>query len=221
MLHHETTSNELFDVLVRLMSMAELSDFRLVGGTALSLLRGHRESVDIDMFCDGPYGEIPFDHILEVLKLQFSYVEETGAFIGPSDQLNNSGLYLFIGNNEETSIKTDILYWDAPFLYPPIQEQKIRLATIEDIAAMKLDTVSRGGRKKDFWDLSEILETHSMTDLLAVYEKKYPWFEVKDVIKGLTDFALAEKMPDPICYKNKNWDNIKIEMLEQSRKLKI
>lgn len=54
MLHHETTSNELFDVLVRLMSMAELSDFRLVGGTALSLLRGHRESVGIDMFCDGP-----------------------------------------------------------------------------------------------------------------------------------------------------------------------
>lgn len=125
-----------------------------------------------------------------MLKLQFSYVEETGAFIGPSDQLNNSGLYLFIGNNEENSIKTDILYWDAPFLYPPIQEQKMRLAAIEDIAVMKLDTVSRGGRKKDFWDLSEILETHSMTDLLAVYEKKYPWFEVMDVIKGLTDFAL-------------------------------
>jgi hypothetical protein len=36
------------------MSLPELSDFRLVGGTALSLLRGHRESVDIDMFCDRP-----------------------------------------------------------------------------------------------------------------------------------------------------------------------
>jgi hypothetical protein len=71
MLHRETTSDELFHVLIRLMNLSELSDFRLVGGTALSLLRGHRVSIDIDMFCDGPYGEIPFDHILEIIRLHF------------------------------------------------------------------------------------------------------------------------------------------------------
>ncbi|WP_372490040.1 nucleotidyl transferase AbiEii/AbiGii toxin family protein [Chitinophaga sedimenti] len=65
MLHRETTSDELFQVLVRLMALPELTEFRLVGGTALSLLRGHRESVDIDMFCDGPYGQIPLNHILK------------------------------------------------------------------------------------------------------------------------------------------------------------
>lgn len=81
------------------MSLPELSNFRLVGGTALSLLRGHRESVDIDMFCDGPYGKISFDHILEVLKYRFPYVEETGTFIGPSNLTNNQGLYLFIGRD--------------------------------------------------------------------------------------------------------------------------
>ncbi|MBS0026031.1 nucleotidyl transferase AbiEii/AbiGii toxin family protein [Chitinophaga sp. 22321] len=102
------------------MSLPELSEFRLVGGTALSLLRGHRESVDIDLFCDGPYGTIPFDHILEVLKLKFRYVEEMNPFIGPTDQINNRGFNLFIGEDEETAIKTDILYWDAPFLFPPI-----------------------------------------------------------------------------------------------------
>ncbi|NII25851.1 nucleotidyl transferase AbiEii/AbiGii toxin family protein [Pseudoflavitalea sp. X16] len=216
MLHRKTTGNELFNVLVRLMGMPVLTDFRLVGGTALSLLRGHRESVDIDMFCDGPYGEIPFYHILEAVKLQFPYVEETGAITGPADQINNQGLYLFIGDDERTSVKTDILYWDAPFLDPPIEEQGIRLATIEDIAAMKLDTISRGGRKKDFWDLSEILETHRLVDLLAIYQKKYPWHEIKDVFIGLTNFTVADQMPDPVCYKHKNWEAIKAEMEEEA-----
>jgi hypothetical protein len=191
------------------MSLPELSDFRLVGGTALSLLRGHRESVDIDLFCDGPYGEIPFDNILEILRLSFRYVEETTPFTG---QINNRGFNLFIGDDEETAIKTDILYWDAPFLFPPIEEEGIRLAAIEDIAAMKLDTISRGGRKKDFWDLSDILETFKFSDLLEIYKQKYPWFEVDDVLKGLSNFTIADLMPDPICYKKKDWETIKHEM---------
>lgn len=39
------------------------SDFRLVGGTALSLLRGHRMSIDIDLFTDAEYGTINFEAI--------------------------------------------------------------------------------------------------------------------------------------------------------------
>jgi hypothetical protein len=203
------------------MAIPELSDFRLVGGTALSLLRGHRESVDIDMFCDGPYGEIAFDFILEVIKLKFQYVEEISPVVHPSEQINNQGLYLFIGKDEETSIKTDILYWDAPFLYPIVEEQGIRLASIEDIAAMKLDTISRGGRKKDFWDLSDILETHSMTTLLEIYQKKYPWFEIKEVVTGLSNFTVADRMPDPLCYKKKNWETVKAEMIAEAKKLQL
>ena len=219
MLYRETTSDELFNVLVKLMAIPELSDFRLVGGTALSLLRGHRLSVDIDMFCDGPYGEIDFDFIFEVIKMTFPYVEETSPFVSTPDQSNNLGLYLFIGKDEETSIKTDILYWDATFLYPAIEEQGIRLATIEDIAAMKLDAISRGGRKKDFWDLSDILKTHSMTTLFEIYQQKYPWFEIKDVVNGLTNFTVADIMPDPICYKKKNWEAIKNEIIAEASKL--
>lgn len=201
------------------MAIPELSDFRLVGGTALSLLRGHRLSVDIDMFCDGPYGEIDFAFIFEVIKMAFSYVDETSPFVSTPDQSNNLGLYLFIGNNEETSIKTDILYWDAPFLYPSIEEQGIRLASIEDIGAMKLDAISRGGRKKDFWDLAEILKTHSMATLFEIYKKKYPWFEIKDVVNGLSDFTIADRMPDPICNKKKNWEMVKNEIIAEASKL--
>ena len=58
MLHIQTTNPELLKVLKKLMGMEMLKDFRLVGGTALSLLRGHRISEDIDLFTYQEYGAI-------------------------------------------------------------------------------------------------------------------------------------------------------------------
>lgn len=51
-LHYETISLDLFQILQRLQDSELLKDFRLVGGTSLSLQRGHRKSVDIDLFTD-------------------------------------------------------------------------------------------------------------------------------------------------------------------------
>ena len=46
-------------------------NFRLVGGTALSLQLGHRISVDIDLFSDDSYGSIDFEEIENFLKSNF------------------------------------------------------------------------------------------------------------------------------------------------------
>lgn len=54
-LHYNAVSSLLLEILKILMGAKEFKDFRLVGGTALSLYRGHRESVDIDLFTDAPY----------------------------------------------------------------------------------------------------------------------------------------------------------------------
>jgi len=45
------------------MSANEFKDFRLVGGTALSLHLGHRMSADIDLFTDAAYGSVDLDAI--------------------------------------------------------------------------------------------------------------------------------------------------------------
>jgi hypothetical protein len=58
MLQKQTTSPQLFQVLIELMDIPELTKFRLGGGTALSLMRGHRKSVDIDLFTDEEYGKL-------------------------------------------------------------------------------------------------------------------------------------------------------------------
>jgi predicted nucleotidyltransferase component of viral defense system len=196
------------------MQLPELLDFRLVGGTALSLLRGHRISEDIDLFTHRSYGSVNFEVIETVIRNNFTYVYNTDDTFPELKPIpNNYGLHLNVGENEDAAIKVDILNWTDEFLYPYQEIEGIRIASLEEIALMKLDTISRGGRKKDFWDLSEILETHDLTDLLARYKLKYPYYDITDVINGLTDFSNAEEMPDPICLNGKFWEIIKEETL--------
>jgi Nucleotidyl transferase AbiEii toxin, Type IV TA system len=216
MLHKETTSDELLRVLKQLMLLPDLADFRLVGGTALSLFRGHRISDDIDLFTNRLYGTTSFTEIEAHLKQLFPYVFNVDIEKIPALKVleNNYGLHLFLGSSENNRVKTDILYWNSEFIFPAIEVDNIRLATIEEISVMKLDAVARGGRKKDFWDLSEIFETHSLHTLLGLYEKKYPYNDLRDVMSGLSNFAVADKMPDPVCLKGKHWEVIRSEMIK-------
>ena len=62
-LKYNTVKSQLRSVLSWLMADKEFDCFRLVGGTALSLQLGHRESVDIDLFTEEPYGEVNFNAI--------------------------------------------------------------------------------------------------------------------------------------------------------------
>jgi predicted nucleotidyltransferase component of viral defense system len=194
------------------MKVSSLNSFRLVGGTALSLLRGHRMSEDIDLFASVEYGTIDFKSIENEIQRLFPVVVNDDDILGIHLE-NHMGLHLHIGLGENPSVKADILNWSAAeFIHPAFEIEDIRFATVEEIALMKLDTISRGGRKKDFWDMSEIFDTHELKDLLELYPVKYPYNEVQDVIKGMTNFQLADEVPDPICLKQKYWDLIKMEM---------
>lgn len=202
------------------MTLPELSSFRLVGGTALSLLRGHRISEDIDLFTDQDYGTTDFAAIEQAIKDSFQLVDNyADAFPRLKAAENNIGLYLYVGYSEQDLIKTDILYWDAPFLFDALEEDGIRLASVEEIGAMKLDVISRGGRKKDFWDLVEILSDYSLLHLMEVYKEKYPYNDLADVERGLTNFATAEEVPDPICLRGRTWEGVKAVIIRRAAQL--
>ena len=91
-LYYNTVTPLLHSILKTVMVADEFKEFRLVGGTALSLYRGHRESVDIDLFTDAVYGTIDFDAINVFLRDTYPYVDTS------SDNLIGFGKSYFISS---------------------------------------------------------------------------------------------------------------------------
>jgi hypothetical protein len=208
MLYYKTVNNLLKDVLLQLMAAKEFKNFRLVGGTSLSLQIGHRESIDIDLFSDVEYGEIDFDALENYLETNFKYVDHL------SNIISGMGKSYLIGEDEDNTLKLDIFYTDK-FIQPIYLEDTIRMATIEEIIAMKLYVVQRGGRKKDFWDLHELFEKYSLTQMLDLHEQRYPYTHDRDlIIQNFTDFSIADDEFNPICFKGKYWEFIKEDIEE-------
>ncbi|MEX2564468.1 MAG: nucleotidyl transferase AbiEii/AbiGii toxin family protein [Cyclobacteriaceae bacterium] len=195
--------NEIFD------------DFRLVGGTALSLQLGHRMSLDIDLFSEKPYGSIDFDLIDLFLRSHFKYVSD------PIQVPIGFGRSYMVGKSPDSSIKLDLYYTD-PFLEEEKSRDNIRFASIAEIGAMKIDVVQRKGRKKDFWDIHELLDGVSLGHLIDLHALKYPYSHEKELIlRNMTDFSKADNEPDPICLKGKYWELIKIDIIDAVEKYKM
>ena len=212
MLHYNTINEGLKTSLDTLMLSPIFHSFRLVGGTALSLQKGHRMSMDIDLFSDVPYGSINFKTIDQFIETSFPYNYHL------SDLSSAMGKSYTIGKNREEAIKLDIFYTD-PFIQTPLIEDNIRMATIEEIIAMKIDVVQRGGRKKDFWDLHVLLMDNNISSMLSLHEKRYPYTHNKHLIlKNFTDFRLADDDFDPICLSGNYWEFIKEDIIEAVEK---
>lgn len=158
MLYKETVSTEMWELLQKLMKDEKLKDFNLVGGTALSLQIGHRLSIDIDLFTTGNFDE------QELLKhLATKYPE-----LRINDMFNNTILL------DIDKIKVDVLSHQYPWQKPIETKEGIRLASLEDIGAMKLHAIFQSGtRMKDFTDMHFLLEHHPLRTYLEAYRNKY------------------------------------------------
>lgn len=211
-MYYNTVNDLLKNTLQILMASEVFANFRLVGGTSLSLQIGHRMSVDIDLFSDVPYGSINFEEIESFLKSNFAYVD------GFSDLQPAMGKSYLIGTDKDNTVKIDIYYTDS-FIRSEKTEDGIRLATIEEILAMKVDVVQRGGRKKDFWDLHEFLSEYGISKMLELHEERYQYSHDKDLIlKNFTDFSASDDDFDPICLHGKYWEFIKEDIEEAVNK---
>lgn len=167
----KTITPEMNATLERIMQIDELRSFRLVGGTALSLLLGHRLSIDLDFFTD----EVTdFSFLVSVLPDHFSsamLLSRTAT--GQTWSINN--------------IKCDFYNWKVPYSEPPIIFSNIRLASVKDIAAFKLEAYANRRSEKDYIDIAEILKSHSFESILNTFRVRYPFIQPSAVLPPLLD----------------------------------
>lgn len=107
------------------------------------------------------------------------------------------------------------MYYTDEFTEKYIEVESIRMDTTNEIIAMKLDVILRGGRKKDFWDLHYFIGKINMEEMIELYKKRYPYNDdFNQLRKQLTNFEIAEDDIEPICLMDKSWEIIKIDFYD-------
>ncbi|WP_240625398.1 nucleotidyl transferase AbiEii/AbiGii toxin family protein [Spirosoma pollinicola] len=203
MLHPSTVEPATLELLKRLMQQPILKSFALAGGTSLALQFGHRLSVDLDLFTNQSFSE---QELFDELLLNFPTTIKT-------DEARNT-LSLFI-----EGVKVDLLAHRYPLISPFIEEAGIRFWSIEDVIAMKLGAVSGRGAKKDFWDITELLNHFSLQQMLQFFTTKYANSDPGYVVRSLTYFEDADSQLDPITLNDIGWPEVKQRILQAVKEL--
>ena len=197
MLQLSTIDSSTLELLKKLMTFKEFAGMRLVGGTALALQIGHRKSIDLDFFGNIDFENIytadTFKNFKKVLTLKFS-----------------KNINIFSIDN----VKVDFVNYTYPWLQNEILIDGIRLAGIQDIAAMKLAAVTGRGSRKDFIDIYFLLQNYNLRQLMDFYNNKYYDGSEYMVLKSLTYFDDAEEDYSVDMIKKISWAKAKKFILD-------
>lgn len=178
-------------LLERLSAASALESFALAGGTSLALRFGHRLSVDLDFFTSDPFDP---ESLFSALSLADATVVSRSA--------NTLTL-------DDYGTKLDFLRHGYPLLEPVELIDGVRIFSVPDVAAMKLNAIANRGSKKDFFDLCELARAHSLATMLEWFEQKYRNSDRFIVIRSLAWFEDAELEPDPVSLSGQSWNHVK------------
>lgn len=183
------------------LSCRGLDEFALGGGTSLALRMGHRISVDLDFFTEAVFS--PEELFEEIALADASIIKNARNTLA----LNVNG------------VKVEFLRHAYPVLAPVENMDGIRMLSLPDVAAMKLNAIANRGSKKDFYDVAELLEHHTLPELLDFFASKYRASDTFTVIRSLVWFEDAEQEPDPVSMAGKTWEDVKARVIAAMGKL--
>jgi hypothetical protein len=201
MLQYQTVESVTLDLLKKISNNSAFSTHRLVGGTSLALQCGHRLSIDLDFFSTDL---IDYEEIYLNLK--------------PLGKVETVSRSKYINCFYINDIKVDFVSLPYRWLEHPIMEDSIRLAGLKDIAAMKLSAITNRGSKKDFIDITLLIEKLGLTEMMSHYREKYPEGMEMMVLRSLVYFHDAEHQSDPVMLIPYNWNDVKQLILEELKK---
>lgn len=181
--------------LEQLAKFSWIDQFYLAGGTALALQLQHRLSSDLDFFSPEIFDQKGVNKDLQSIN---NY---------RLDQIAENTLLGMIG-----STKISFFTYRYPLISKPSVFKAIKLASVQDIAAMKIDAIGGRGTKRDFIDLYFICQKFSPDNCLSFYLKKYPGLSKNlfHIIKSLGYFMDAETPDQELkMLKKVSWEKVK------------
>ena len=208
-MHEKVLPQHSLELLTELQKDASpfLQDWILAGGTGLAFHLGHRVSADLDFFRTDD---------LDVRRLH--------------DVLRAHGEYETLQDAEHTLTvliqKTKLSFFRVrdPFLYDPLPHRFFSIASIRDIALMKLAAISGRGSRKDFADLFIILQDGpSLETYFDMLPRKYGESRINTyhILKSLTYFDDAEPEPMPQMLVPFDWEECKSFFIRQARAIAL
>ena len=181
-------------------------DAYLAGGTAIALQLGHRFSYDLDFFSPTKFSASTMRRYLETTVPKFRLQRWAwGTVVG------------FVGD-----FHFSLFFYEYPLLYKPVAFSGVKVATLKDLAAMKIAAISERGTKRDFVDLYCIAKEKelSLRDTVLLFQRKYHTASdtIPHILKSLTYFEDAEKEKMPVMIEKISWEDIKKFFLLESPK---
>lgn len=196
----EPISQETKLVLEKISQSDLVEKFYLAGGTALAIQLGHRESIDLDWFCQTDFSNQEIKAKLSKLG-NFQVISESEGTI----------------NGLLDNVRVSFLRYQYKLIFPLVDLEKIKIADERDIAAMKIDAVSSRGGKKDFIDIFFLFKKYSLEEIIGFFERKYAEINYNKlhILKSLVYFADADDEPMPIMVQDIDWEEVKKDIKEK------
>lgn len=199
MIEHDSVLTDAQKRVLRAVGpFARRAGFYLAGGTAIALRFGHRRSEDFDWFA--PSLSRP-EALLSDLQAEGVSLQETQIEAGT-----------VIGRLE--GVKISFFEYRYPELGSPDQwsEYDTHIASVRDLAAMKLLAVAQRGSRKDFVDVYELLQSGVLLrGMLEDFREKFKTDSIS-ALRGLTYFDDAETEPLPEILKPLDWRELRVTL---------
>jgi len=193
-MHPEAINKKTKSILAKIAKLDFIDKFYLAGGTALAVQIGHRESVDLDFFSYTKFSVHKLKQELSIAGILAVDYEDEDTLVGMLDD-----------------VKISFFHYSYEQSYVLVKFEDIFLASEQDIAAMKLDTISARGSKKDFVDIYFLLKKYSLNQLVEFFENKYKNIQYNKlhILKSLVYFDDANGDPDPLMLVDFDWNETK------------
>jgi hypothetical protein len=206
-LHLEVLGARQLAVLRRLgPGMASLGLY-LGGGTAVALYLGHRRSVDLDWFSA--------ERVADPLALVQALRDEGAAF-------TTTQVARGTAHGSVSGVRVSLLEYRYALLEPALlwPECGCLIASLPDLACMKLAAVAQRGSKRDFVDVYALAQQYlPLGDLISLYRRKYAVEDAAHLLYSLAYFEDAEPERMPRMHWDVDWREVKATVQQWVRVL--